>query len=87
MLVTAPRLGALAETAGLGSEGALTKRSALLDIVAKKVPRTDGRELGKPLQQSLRLGALSHPGRADQDDASGLPEPHGRVGPGYSMRR
>lgn len=32
----------MAGTAGLGSEGALTKRSALLDIVAKKVARADG---------------------------------------------
>jgi hypothetical protein len=82
MLVIGLRLSALAGSAGLGSDGALTERSALLDIVAKKVSRADGGELGKPLQQPLRLGALSHPGRADQDDASGLPEPHGRVGPG-----
>ena len=81
MLVIAPRLSALAGSAGLGSDGALTKRSALLDIVAKEVSRANGGELGKPLQQSLRLGALSHPRRADQDDASDLPEPHGRVGP------
>ena len=50
----------------------------MLDIVTKKVARTDGRKLRKALKQSLRLRAFAHAGRTNENNPSGFPEAHAR---------
>lgn len=53
-----------------------TERRPALDIVAEKIARADGGELGKALEQPFRLRAFADSGRTDKNDAGGPSEAH-----------